>query len=176
VAEDLIRRKITSARRLGILGASNGGLLMGVSMTQRPDLFGAVVGLQPVLDVKRCTAIAGSSMPKAERGSASDPADWEFIRKWTPYDNLSSTAKYPPVLLQTNRRDDVVHPCHARRFTARMEELGHHVLLYESETGGHPGGDTSQAGIEAFARRLTFFLVHLHPAYASTATSVPKLR
>lgn len=169
VAEDLIRRKITSARRLGIFGASNGGLLMGVSMTQRPDLFSAVVGLQPVLDVGRCTAAGGGSMPKAERGDPRDPADWEFIRKWTPYDNLSRTAKYPPMLVQTNRRDDVVHPCHARKFTARMEELGHRILLHESETGGHPGWDTSEALNEAIARRLTFFLVYLHPAYARAA-------
>jgi prolyl oligopeptidase len=159
VAEDMIRRRITSPSRLGIYGGSGGGLLMGVSLTQRPDLFGAVVGLQPVLDIKRCTGYG----PVAERGDPTDPRDWDFIRKWTPYDNLSRTAKYPPVLLHTNRRDDVVHPCHARKFAARMEEMGHRVMLYETETGGHPGADTNQASREAFARRLTFFLVHLHP-------------
>jgi prolyl oligopeptidase len=73
------------------------------------------------------------------------------------------------MLVQTNRRDDVVHPCHARKFTARMEELGHRILLHESETGGHPGWDTSEALNEAIARRLTFFLVYLHPAYARAA-------
>jgi prolyl oligopeptidase len=162
VAEDMIRRRITSPSRLGIYGASGGGLLMGVSLTQRPDLFGAVVGLQPVLEVKRCTGYG----PVAERGDPTDPRDWDFIRKWTPYDNLSRTAKYPPVLLHTNRRDDVVHPCHARKFAARMEEMGHRVMLYETETGGHPGADTTQASQEAFVRRLTFFLVHLHPEYS----------
>lgn len=158
-----MRRRITSASRLGIFGGSNGGLLMGVSLTQRPDLFGAVVGLQPVLDVKRCT---GAVMVTAERGDPTIPRDWNFIRKWTPYDNLSPTAKYPPVLLHTNRRDDVAHPCHARKFAARMEEMGHRVMLYETETGGHPGADTNQASREAFARRLTFFLVHLHPEHS----------
>jgi prolyl oligopeptidase len=162
VAEDMIRRRITSPSRLGIYGGSGGGLLMGVSLTQRPDLFGAVVGLQPVLDVKRCTGYG----PVAERGDPTDPRDWNFIRKWTPYDNLSRTAKYPPVLLHTNRRDNVVHPCHARKFAARMEEMGHRVMLYETETGGHPGADTNQASREALARRLTFFLVHLHPEYS----------
>ena len=135
VAADLIRRRITSPPRLGIVGGSGGGLLMGVSLTQRPDLFGAVVGLQPVLDLKRCTGYAAV----AERGDPTDPRDWSFIRKWTPYHNVSRTAKYPPVYLQTNRRDDVVHPCHARKFAARLEEIGHRVLLYETETGGHPG-------------------------------------
>lgn len=135
VAADLIRHRITSPPRLGIVGGSGGGLLMGVSLTQRPDLFGAVVGLQPVLDLKRCTGYAAV----AERGDPTDPRDWSFIRKWTPYHNVSRTAKYPPVYLQTNRRDDVVHPCHARKFAARLEEMGHRVLLYETETGGHPG-------------------------------------
>jgi prolyl oligopeptidase len=162
VAEDMIRRRITSPARLGIYGGSGGGLLMGVSLTQRPDLFGAVVALQPVLDIRRCTGYG----PVAERGDPTDPRDWDFIRKWTPYENLSRTAKYPPVLLHTNRRDDVVHPCHARKFAARMEEMGHRVMLYETETGGHPGADTNQASREALARRLTFFLVHLHPEYS----------
>lgn len=137
VGEDLVKRKITAPRHLAIAGGSNGGLLVGAVMVQRPDLFRAVVCSVPLLDMRRYhTLLAGASWV-AEYGNPDDPKEWEFISKYSPYQNVKTGVKMPKVLFVTSTRDDRVHPGHARKMMARMKEQGHEVLYYENIEGGH---------------------------------------
>lgn len=145
VGEDLIARNITSADKLGIQGGSNGGLLTGVMLTQRPDLWGAVVIAVPLLDMKRYNKLLAGASWMAEYGDP-DTDDWEFIRAYSPYHNLDSDADYPTPFITTSTRDDRVHPGHARKMVARMSEMGHDLLYYENTVGGHAGAsDNEQA-------------------------------
>jgi prolyl oligopeptidase len=146
VAEDLIQRKITRPNRLGIMGGSNGGLLMGVMLTQRPDLFGAVVCQVPLLDMYRYSHLLAGASWMGEYGDPDQPAEWDFIGRYSPYHNLKKGVAYPNVLFATSTRDDRVHPGHARKMMARMEELGvKNAWYYENTEGGHAGAaDNSQ--------------------------------
>ena len=139
VAEDLIARKITSPEHLGILGGSQGGLLVGGSFVQRPDLFNAVVSAVPLLDMKRYNKLLAGASWMAEYGNP-DTDDWEYIKTWSPYHNLEADADYPEVFFFTSTRDDRVHPGHARKMVARMTDLGHKVYYYENTEGGHAAG------------------------------------
>jgi len=139
VAEDLIARKVTSPPHLGIKGGSNGGLLVGNMLTMRPDLFGGVVCQVPLLDMRRFhTLLAGASW-MGEYGNPDNPEEWEFIRGFSPYHNIHRESAYPPILITTSTRDDRVHPGHARKMAARLQELGKPVLYYENIEGGHGG-------------------------------------
>ncbi len=139
VAEDLIARKISSPRHLGIMGGSNGGLLVGATFVQRPELFNAVVCQVPLLDMRRYhTLLAGASW-MAEYGNPDDAAEWAFISKYSPYQNVKPSTKYPKVLFTTSTRDDRVHPGHARKMAALMQAQGHELLYYENIEGGHGG-------------------------------------
>jgi prolyl oligopeptidase len=137
VAEDLIRRGITSPDRLGIQGGSNGGLLVGSVFTRRPDLFGAVVCQVPLLDMKRYHRLLAGASWMAEYGNPDDPDMWAYLRTYSPYHNVSAGVRYPRVLFMTSTRDDRVHPGHARKMVARMRQLGHPVMYYENTEGGH---------------------------------------
>jgi prolyl oligopeptidase len=137
VAEDLSKRKITSPRHLGIMGGSNGGLLVGAVMTQRPELFNAVVCAVPLLDMKRYSHLLAGASWMGEYGNPDIPDDWAFIKTWSPYHNVSKDADYPEALFITSTRDDRVHPAHARKMVALLESLGHPVLYYENTEGGH---------------------------------------
>ncbi len=139
VAEDLVARNITRPRHLGIEGGSNGGLLVGAAFTQRPDLFNAVVCKVPLLDMKRFHKLLAGASWMAEYGNPDDPAEWAFISKYSPYQNLKPGVKYPKVLFTTSTRDDRVHPGHARKMAARMLAQGHAVMYYENIEGGHGG-------------------------------------
>lgn len=139
IAEDLARRKVTAPRHLGIQGGSNGGLLMGVMLTQRPELFGAVVCQVPLLDMRRYHQLLAGASWMGEYGNPDLPEEWAWIARYSPYQNLKADAKYPRVLFTTSTRDDRVHPGHARKMAARMIEQGHDVLYYENIEGGHGG-------------------------------------
>ena len=139
VAEDLIERKITSPEHLGIMGGSQGGLLVGGSFVQRPELFNAVVCAVPLLDMKRYNKLLAGASWMAEYGNP-DTEDWEYMKLWSPYQNLDPKQDYPKVFFWTNTRDDRVHPGHARKMVARMTEMGKPVLYYENTEGGHGGG------------------------------------
>ena len=142
VAEDLIARDITSVEHLGIMGGSNGGLLVGAVFTQRPELFKAVVCQVPLLDMQRYhTLLAGASW-MAEYGDP-DTEDWQFMQKWSPYQNVAKDVEYPEVFFYTSTRDDRVHPGHARKMVAKMEGQGHEVLYFEHIEGGHGAGSTN---------------------------------
>ncbi len=145
VASDLIASRVTSARHLGIMGGSNGGLLVGAVFTQRPELFNAVVCQVPLLDMQRFHMLLAGASWMAEYGNPDVAADWAHIARYSPYQNLSRDKKYPEVLFTTSTRDDRVHPAHARKMAARMHELGHALLYYENIEGGHGGAaDNSQ--------------------------------
>jgi len=139
VAEALIRDKVTSAPHLGIQGGSNGGLLVGAVMLQRPELLGAVVCQVPLLDMRRYHQLLAGASWMAEYGDPDKPEQWAFISKYSPYQNVKATQKLPPVLFITSTRDDRVHPGHARKMAARMLEQGHRVRYWENIEGGHGG-------------------------------------
>jgi len=148
IAEDLIARKVTSPPKLGIMGGSNGGLLVGVMMTERPELFGAVVCEAPLLDMKRYHKLLAGASWMEEYGNPDVAEEWAAIAKYSPYQNVHKETKYPPVLFTTSTRDDRVHPGHARKMAARMIEQGHDVLFYENIEGGHAGAaDAAQAAL-----------------------------
>ena len=139
VAEDLMKRKVTSPAHLGIEGGSNGGLLVGAVVTQRPELFGAVVCQVPLLDMKRYHLLLAGASWMAEYGNPDDAAEWAFISKYSPYQNVKPGVTYPKILFTTSTRVDRVHPGHARKMAARMLAQGHEVLYYENIEGGHGG-------------------------------------
>lgn len=137
VAEDLIARRVTSPRYLGIRGGSNGGLLVGVAFTQHPELFGAVVCQVPLLDMLRYTRLPAGASWIGEYGDP-DSADMrDYIAGYSPYQNVKPGVTYPSILFVTSTLDDRVHPAHARKMTARLEELGNKVYFYEETEGGH---------------------------------------
>jgi len=158
VAEDLVARKITSPSRLAISGGSNGGLLVGACFTRRPELFGAVVCVVPLLDMMRYTKLPPGASWIGEYGDPEDPALREVIRSYSPYQNLARGKKYPEVLFVTSTRDDRVHPGHARKMAARMEEMGHPFLYYENIEGGHGAA----ANLEQYIHRVSLQAVYLY--------------
>jgi prolyl oligopeptidase len=137
VATDLDRRGITTPARLGIEGGSNGGLLMGVMLTHYPELFGAIVAQVPLLDMRRYNELLAGASWIAEYGDPRDPAEWDYLRQFSPYQNATSDRVYPPVLFITSTRDDRVHPGHARKMVALLRDEGHEVSYYENIEGGH---------------------------------------
>jgi prolyl oligopeptidase len=156
VAEDLVRRRVTSPRRLGIMGGSNGGLLVGNAFTMRPELFGAVVCQVPLLDMRRYSRLLAGASWMGEYGDPDVPEEWAFIRTFSPYHNLREGVRYPPVLFTTSTRDDRVHPGHARKMAARMLDAGQDVLYYENIEGGHGGAADNAQAAHVAALELTF--------------------
>jgi prolyl oligopeptidase len=140
IAEDLVARQVTSPRHLGIMGGSQGGLLVGGCLTMRPDLFGAVVSQVPLADMRRFSKLLAGASWMAEYGDPDVPEQWAYIRTWSPYHLLSKDAKYPRPFYWTNTRDDRVHPGHARKIVAKMQALGKPVLYFENTEGGHGSG------------------------------------
>jgi prolyl oligopeptidase len=140
VARDLAARKITSARHLGIMGGSQGGLLVGGTFTLYPELFHAVVAQVPLADMRRYNHLLAGASWMAEYGDPDKPEDWAYIRTWSPYELLKADAKYPTPFFWTNTRDDRVHPAHARKMVAKMEAQGHPVYYFENTEGGHGSG------------------------------------
>ncbi|MFZ2285697.1 MAG: prolyl oligopeptidase family serine peptidase [Bacteroidales bacterium] len=161
VAEDLIRRNITSQAHLGAYGWSNGGLLAGVALTQRPDLWNAVVIGAPLLDMKRYSKLLAGASWMDEYGNPDVPADWEFISKYSPYQNVKKDARYPTPLFITSTRDDRVHPGHARKMAAKMTEMGHPVYYHETIEGGHGAASTNAQEAEIWALMYTYLRMKL---------------
>jgi len=156
VAEDLIARKITSPRRLGIRGGSNGGLLMGVEFEQHPDLWNAVIIDVPLLDMLRFEKIAAGASWVGEYGSVSNPAQRMFLASISPYNNLKPGVAYPEPFIFTTTKDDRVGPVHARKFAAKMEAMGLPFLYYENTEGGHAAGANLQEAAREQALEMTY--------------------
>ena len=156
VAEDLIARRITSPRRLGAYGRSNGGLLMGVAMTQRPDLWNAVVVESPLLDMMRYHLLPAGASWIGEYGDPTVPEEAAWIARYSPFQALKPGVKYPLAYITTSTKDDRVHPGHARKFAARLAELGSPYLYYENTDGGHANGADPTANARRWGMHYTY--------------------
>jgi prolyl oligopeptidase len=173
VATDLVRRGVTSRERLGIDGGSNGGLLVGVMLTRYPELFGAVVCQVPLLDMRRYHRMLAGASWMAEYGDPDDPADWAYLREFSPYHNVHSGRPYPPALFVTSTRDDRVHPGHARKMMARLREHGYDVSYYENIEGGHgAAADNAQLAFKS-ALVMEFLWRRLAPGRDRPETALP---
>jgi prolyl oligopeptidase len=157
VAHDLIARKITSPRRLGIEGGSNGGLLMGVELVQHPDLWNAVVIQVPLLDMLRFTQIGAGASWVGEYGSPDVPEERAFLTSISPYHNLKAGVGYPEPLFVTSTKDDRVSPAHARKMAAKMAAMGLPFLYYENIEGGH----SAAANLHETAHRVSLEMTYL---------------
>jgi prolyl oligopeptidase len=157
VAEDLIAKKITSPRRLGIQGGSNGGLLMGVEFTQHPELWNAVDIQVPLLDMLRFEKIQAGASWVGEYGSVSNPGERAFLASISPYHNLKTGAKYPTPLIWTTTKDDRVGPQHARKFAAKMANMGLPYYFFEVIEGGHGSGANIAQQVHTTALEYTYF-------------------
>ncbi len=157
VAEDLLDAKITTPQRLAIKGGSNGGLLVGAVMLQRPELFRAVVCHVPLLDMRRYHRLLAGASWMSEYGDPDQPQQWAWIAKYSPYQNVPPAGtRLPAVLFTTSTRDDRVHPGHARKMAARMRESGHDALLYENIEGGHGGAADNAQRADMLALEFAF--------------------
>jgi prolyl oligopeptidase len=159
VAQDLIERGFTTPKRLGIYGASNGGVLVSTVMARKPELFGAVVSRVPLTDMLGYTELFAGPSWVAETGDPSVPKEREVLAAWSPLHNVKPGISYPPTLLVGNQNDDRVHPAHARKFAHRLQEFKQPAWLIEAKEGGHSGRTTP----ELFATRealLYTFLMH----------------
>ena len=154
VARDLVRRGLTTPRQLGIVGGSNGGLLVSASMVEHPELYGAVVCQVPLVDMLRYTQIGAGQSWADEYGDPADPKARAYIEKYSPYQNVKPGVKYPPILFTTATSDDRVTPVHARKMAAKMESYGDDVLFFENTDGGHSAGANHKQAAEMWA--LTF--------------------
>ena len=157
VARNLIERKVTSPRRLGIEGGSNGGLLMGVEFTQHPELWTAVDIQVPLLDMLRFEKIAAGTSWVGEYGSVSNPEEAAFLASISPYANLRRGVAYPEPFVWTTTKDDRVGPQHARKFAARLSEFGLPYLYYEVTEGGHGSGANLKERAHTTALEMTYF-------------------
>ena len=140
VAEDLVATGVSAKGRIAISGRSNGGLLVGVAMEQRPDLYGAVVMGSPLIDMQRYSHLLAGASWMGEYGDPDVPADWAFISAYSPYQNLRAGVKYPAPYIYTSTKDDRVHPGHARKFAAKLAEFGDPFFYSEALEGGHAAG------------------------------------
>jgi prolyl oligopeptidase len=157
VAKDLFAKKITSAKHLGIEGRSNGGLLVTATMTRHPELYAAVVCGAPLIDMKRYSKLLAGASWMAEYGDPDDAEMWDYIKTYSPYQNVERGIKYPPIFFYTSTRDDRVHPGHARKMAAKLIDYGNSVDYYENIEGGHHGFSTN----EQLAHRLALSYSHL---------------
>ncbi len=161
VSEDLMARNISSSKHLGIFGGSNGGLLVGVAFTQRPDLYNAVVCAVPLLDMQRYNKLLAGASWMGEYGNPDIPEEWEYIKKYSPYQNLKEGMNYPEVFFTTSTRDDRVHPGHARKMVAKMIDMGYKIYYYENTEGGHAGSSTNEQAAKENALMFSYLLMKL---------------
>ena len=162
VSEDLINKKVSSPANLGAYGWSNGGLMAGVLFTQRPDLFNAVIVGAPLLDMKRYTKLLAGASWVGEYGDPDVPEEWEYIKKYSPYHNMHADKEYPEVFFVTSTKDDRVHPGHARKMAAKMNDMGHPFLYQETIEGGHGAASTNAQQARVSASMYTYLNMKLN--------------
>ncbi|HXT00458.1 MAG TPA: prolyl oligopeptidase family serine peptidase [Elusimicrobiota bacterium] len=158
VAEDLEKTKETSPAKLAIQGGSNGGLLVATALTERPDLYGAVVCEVPITDMLRYDKLLAGNSWVGEYGTADDPAMRPVLLKYSPYQNVRPGVHYPKTLIYTSTKDDRVHPGHARKFAAALEDAGAPVTYYENTEGGHSAAANLEQRVKRYAIEYTFLL------------------
>ncbi|MHA4836378.1 prolyl oligopeptidase family serine peptidase [Sphingopyxis sp. MSC1_008] len=150
VAEDLVKTGVSAKGKIAISGRSNGGVLVGAAMTQRPDLYGAVISGSPIKDMWRYDKMLAGASWVAEYGDPDVPGDWAFLSKYSPYHNIRKGVTYPPIFLYLSTKDDRVHPGHARKYAARLMENGNRVYYHEYIEGGHSvGADHAEDAVRA---------------------------
>ncbi|MDZ4870579.1 MAG: prolyl oligopeptidase family serine peptidase [Alphaproteobacteria bacterium] len=157
VARDMITRGFTSSRRLGVMGASQGGLLATATFIQNPTLFNAVVAQVPLTDMLRYPRLSAGASWLAEYGDPSDPMQRAAILRWSPYHNIKAGVKYPRAFFLASTRDDRVHPAHARKMAAKLQANGHPYLYFETTDGGHDAARTLRQRAEQLALTFTYF-------------------
>lgn len=157
VTADVQKQGYANPQSTGFVGGSNGGLLAGVAMTQRPDLYGAIVSQVPLLDMKRFHKLLAGHSWTAEYGNPDNAAEWEYIQKYSPLHNLRPQVKYPNLFLMTSTRDDRVHPAHARKFAYQMDQLGYQYDYFENIEGGHGGAADNTQRAKFVSLMYTFF-------------------
>ncbi|WP_243050842.1 prolyl oligopeptidase family serine peptidase [Dyella sp. RRB7] len=161
VSQDLFARKITSPAHLGAMGGSNGGLLMGNMLTLYPQLYGAIVSQVALLDMQRYTHLSAGASWIAEYGDPDKPAEWAWIKTFSPYTNAKAGQKYPPVLFTTSTRDDRVGPVHARKMAAKLQQLGYDASFYENIEGGHGAAADNKQSAYMNALAYTYIWEHV---------------
>jgi prolyl oligopeptidase len=167
VAEDLIRRRITSPRRLGIVGGSQGGLLVGTAITQRPELFNAAIVQVPLFDMLRYHTMSAGASWIGEYGDPRIPEQRAWIEAYSPYQRLVPGKNYPTPFILTSTKDDRVHPGHGRRAAARLAQLGQPYYYYENIDGGH----SAAANLRESARRLALEYTYASKRLVGDATT-----
>ncbi len=140
VADDLVKRGITVPSRIAAEGGSNGGHLIANMLTRYPERFGALFCTIPLIDMRRYTKLLAGASWMAEYGDPDKSEDWAYLSKMSAYHTAKADIAYPPILIATARKDDRVHPGHARKMTAKLQEMGHEAWLYEPPAGGHGYG------------------------------------
>ncbi|MFC4763832.1 prolyl oligopeptidase family serine peptidase [Dyella koreensis] len=161
VSEDLFKRKITSPQHLAAMGGSNGGLLMGNMLTLYPQLYGAIVSQVALLDMQRYTHLSAGASWIAEYGDPDKPAEWAWLKTFSPYTNAKAGQKYPPALFTTSTRDDRVGPVHARKMYAKLAALGYDTSFYENIEGGHGGAADNKQSAFMKALEYTYLWDHV---------------
>ncbi|MEY4878563.1 MAG: hypothetical protein RJB62_31 [Pseudomonadota bacterium] len=161
VAEDMVARGFTTPQKLGIMGGSNGGLLVGAVATQRPDLFGAVVCQVPLLDMIRYMQIGAGASWEGEYGNPDNEEERAVLLSYSPYHNVRPGVDYPPMFFVTATSDDRVTPVHARKMAAKMAAQGHDYLFYENTEGGHAGAANNAQQAEMLGLTYTYFAQEL---------------
>ncbi|MES1201722.1 MAG: prolyl oligopeptidase family serine peptidase, partial [Pseudomonadota bacterium] len=161
VEQDLVTRQITSPRRLGMMGGSNGGLLMGVMLNQHPEMVHAAVVQVPLLDMLRYDQLLAGASWVDEYGSPSVPEERAWLEQMSPYQNLHARPDFPLVYIETSTKDDRVHPGHARKYAARLAELHMPFLYYENIDGGHAAAANQSEAARRRALEYTYLMQRL---------------
>ncbi|MEY9365085.1 prolyl oligopeptidase [Bradyrhizobium yuanmingense] len=156
VAADLVRRGVTSAKRIAAQGGSNGGILITNMLVRYPERFGALFCTIPLIDMRRYTKLLAGASWIAEYGDPDKPEEWEWLKTYSAYHNVKDGQSYPPILIATTRRDDRVHPGHARKMAAKLQAMGYEAWFYEPPAGGHGYGkdNKERAGFEVLGYRF----------------------
>jgi prolyl oligopeptidase len=156
VARDLVRRGVTTPKRIAAEGGSNGGLLIANMLVRYPEDFGALYCTIPLVDMRRYTKLLAGASWIAEYGDPDDPEEWAVIRHFSAYHLAEPGRRYPPIMIATSRADDRVHPGHARKFAAKLQALGYEAYFYEPPSGGHGYGKDASERAAFTALGLTF--------------------
>jgi len=161
VAADLSKTGLSAPAHIGIEGRSNGGLLVSATMLRHPELYGAVVCGNPLIDMQRYSKLLAGASWIGEYGDPDVPQEWAYISKYSPYQNLKPGMKLPPVMFYSTTRDDRVHPAHARKMAAKMEAMHYQVEYFENVEGGHHGPVVTEQLATRIARTYAFLWQHL---------------
>jgi prolyl oligopeptidase len=156
VAADLVRRGVTRPDRIAAEGGSNGGILISNMLTRYPERFGALLCTIPLIDMRRYTKLLAGASWIAEYGDPDRPEEWAWLQTYSAYHTAKPGQRYPPILLATTRRDDRVHPGHARKMTAKLQAMGYEAYFYEPAAGGHGYGKDNKERAAFTALGYTF--------------------